>query len=206
MSTSAAEGKLARVASPSKRAPTRRRDAEENRQRILAAARKEFASSGFDAPMSAIAERAGVGRATLYRNFEDRFAIAAAIFEDNITDLERLANKFRDQPDALLTLLSAMVEQGVEAHVLIRAILTEQGAAKLGGLAERTQQVLRAPLRAAKAAGVVRDDLRLTDLIDILAMITGVVVDDVSPASRRRRARRALELLLEGLLPREPSA
>ena len=70
----------------------RRRDARENHERLIEAARRVFASSGFEASLAAIASEAGVGRATLYRNFPDKFALVAAIFEDNLVALETLAS------------------------------------------------------------------------------------------------------------------
>ncbi len=182
-----------------KQRPSRRRDAEENRARIVAAAREVFATTGFDAPLSAIASHSGVGRATLYRNFPDRFALAAAIFEDNLVALEALARDLRGQPDALITLLSAMVEQEVEAHAIFPALLLEGSSApSLEPLVRRTKKLLRAPLRAALDAGIVRRDLTLTDVHSMLTMITAVVTGDSSVSSRRKRARRALELLSHG--------
>ena len=52
-----------------------RRDARDNREAILDAARELFADSA-DVAMSKIAKRAGVGQATLYRNFANRGARA----------------------------------------------------------------------------------------------------------------------------------
>ena len=52
--------------------PGLRADAERNRRRILEAARAVFAEAGLDAPLEAIAQRAGVGIATLYRRFPTR--------------------------------------------------------------------------------------------------------------------------------------
>ena len=61
---------------PETTAPTLRRDARENRNRILAAARAAFAAEGVDLPVEAIADRAGVGMGTLYRRFPTKpFAI-----------------------------------------------------------------------------------------------------------------------------------
>jgi AcrR family transcriptional regulator len=51
---------------------TRRADAERNRAKILAVARTAFAESRTDVSMAEISRRAGVGMATLYRNFPDR--------------------------------------------------------------------------------------------------------------------------------------
>lgn len=186
----------------SEEVPARRRDAEENRARIVAAAREVFASDGFDVPLDAIARRAGVGRATLYRNFPDRFALGAAIFEDNLLALEALARQQRDRPDTFMTLLRAMVEQQTEAHALVSALLRAPSAPDLQGLERRVKRLLTVPLRHARAAGAVRHDLTLGDVLDALAMISAVVAGDASARSRSRRAARALELLTYGFAPR----
>jgi AcrR family transcriptional regulator len=57
-----------------------RRDAEENRRRIIWAARQLFAEQGVDVPFDDIARRAGVGVATLYRRFPTRAALIEEIF------------------------------------------------------------------------------------------------------------------------------
>src|SRR5699024_11493271 len=68
--------------SGSSNGPSLRSDARRNRQRILCAARESFAERGLDAPVSAIARRAGVGIATSYRRFPTRDAIVAEVFAD----------------------------------------------------------------------------------------------------------------------------
>ena len=183
--------------------PTRRRDAEQNRGRIIAAAREVFAAAGFDAPLDAIARRAGVGRATLYRNFLDRFALGAAIFEDNLAALEGLAREHRGRPDAFMTLLSSIVEQQIECHALVPALLTGSSAPDLQALARRVMRLLAEPLRRARTAGTIRRDLAPADVLATLAMLSAVIAGDASVRSRRRRAMRALDLLVHGLAPRE---
>lgn len=185
-------------------APARRRDAEENRARIVAAAREVFAAAGFEAPLEAIARRAKVGRATLYRNFPDRFALGAAIFEHNLAALEALAGEHRGRSTAFMTLLTAMVEQQIEAHALVPALLSGSSASELQALVRRVRRLLAAPLRRARAAGAVRGDLTLADAIAALAMVSAAVAGDASVRSRRRRATRALELLVHGLAARGP--
>ena len=181
---------------------TRRRDAEENRGRIIAAAREVYAVAGFDAPLEAVARRAGVGRATLYRNFPDRIALGVAIFEDNLAALEALAHEHRGRPDAFMTLLASIVEQQIEGHALIPALLTGPSAPDLQALARRVTRLLAEPLRRARATGAVRRDLAPADVLAALAMLTAVVAGDASVRSRRRRALRALDLLVHGLAPR----
>ena len=63
-----------------------RADAERNRQRIVEAARSVFAERGLDAPLDAIAERAGVGQATLYRRFPRREDLIVACFAPKLTE------------------------------------------------------------------------------------------------------------------------
>ena len=64
-----------------------RSDALANRQRILEAAREVFARRGLDAEVKEIAERAGVGIGTLYRHFESREGLLAAVVHQAGEDL-----------------------------------------------------------------------------------------------------------------------
>jgi len=63
-----------------------RADARENRDRILAAARRAFAEDG-DTSMNQIAQRAGVGPATLYRNYPSREALILDIYQEEVGQL-----------------------------------------------------------------------------------------------------------------------
>jgi AcrR family transcriptional regulator len=60
-----------------------RSDARENRARILAAAREAFAEDG-DTSMNQIAQRAGVGPGTLYRNYPSREALILDLYQDEV--------------------------------------------------------------------------------------------------------------------------
>src|SRR5215472_1685086 len=64
--------------------PTRRADAERNRGKILAAARAAFADPEAEVSMAEISRRAGVGMATLYRNFPGRRELLEAVFADEV--------------------------------------------------------------------------------------------------------------------------
>jgi AcrR family transcriptional regulator len=183
-------------------AAPRRRDAQENRRRILMAAREVFSEDGFDAPLDAIARRAGVGRATLYRNFADRYALGSAIFEHNLEVLEALARAERGRPGAFRALLSELIEQQVACHALVPALLTGPSAPDLQALALRVTKLLRAPLKRAQDDGEIRVDLTATDVLGVLAMLSAVMIGAVTAEERRARTGRALELLFGGLLAR----
>ena len=60
-----------------------RADARENRARILAAARQAFAEDG-NTSMNQIAQRAGVGPGTLYRNYPSREALILEIYQEEV--------------------------------------------------------------------------------------------------------------------------
>jgi AcrR family transcriptional regulator len=67
-------------------APARRlrRDAQRNRDAIVATARQLFCDHGLEAPLEQIARRAGVGIATLYRRFPSRAALLDAVLADTV--------------------------------------------------------------------------------------------------------------------------
>lgn len=56
-----------------------RRDARENRERLIATAIRVFARDGFTVPVAAIAAEAGVGVGTFYRSFADREALLSEL-------------------------------------------------------------------------------------------------------------------------------
>src|SRR4051794_16247958 len=89
------------------RVPERRlrRDAERNRQRILAAAADAFARGGLAVTMDEIARHAGVGVGTVYRRFPDKELLIDALFEQRIEELVALAVAARDEPDPFVGLV-----------------------------------------------------------------------------------------------------
>jgi AcrR family transcriptional regulator len=64
----------------------KRVDAQRNLRSLLQAARDVFTESGVDAPVRAIAERAGVGVGTVYRHFPQRADLIVAVMKSQIDD------------------------------------------------------------------------------------------------------------------------
>ncbi len=71
----------------------RRADAVRNREKVIAAAEQVFAEHGIEAGVPEIAEKAGVGKGTVYRNFETKDDLVAAVlirrmnrFDEDILD------------------------------------------------------------------------------------------------------------------------
>src|SRR3954464_11684599 len=69
---------------PQDQSPARRADAERNREKILAVARSAFAGPDAQVSMAEISRRAGVGMATLYRNFPGRRELLEALYKDEV--------------------------------------------------------------------------------------------------------------------------
>jgi len=178
-----------------------RKDARRNREAILAAARELFAESA-DVAMCEVARRAGVGQATLYRNFPDRATLAAEIFEEHLDHLERIAAEHEGDPDAFFVLLRSLVADMVQLYAL-GDLAREDSCmgSQLERKRERIAELIKRPLCEAKAAGALRRDASLDDVFLILLMARGAMSDARGPAERAAAGTRALTLALEGLIP-----
>jgi AcrR family transcriptional regulator len=186
--------------------PQRRKDAQRNREAILAAARELFADSA-DVPMYEVARRAGVGQATLYRNFPDRRNLAAALLVEHMESTERLAAEPAGDPDAFFVLLRDVAETMARFYPLGQ--LAREDAC-LGSELDRRRQrlvdLMKEPLRDAKAAGTVRRDLAVDDVFLVLSMVKGAVDRGEDRAGRAAAATRALALVLDGITPSRTGA
>ncbi|KQQ97332.1 TetR/AcrR family transcriptional regulator [Massilia sp. Leaf139] len=173
-----------------------RSDAALRRDQILDAADAVFSERGITAPLDLVVTRAGVGRATLYRNFPDRAALVEALFERAIGVLESAAPAHD---------LFGLVEQVGLALVASPALADywralEPGHPAATGARERLAKLFRAPLAASQAREECRADLRPADLVLVAGML-GAALRGATPAKRRNLVRRALELLQDGLGP-----
>jgi AcrR family transcriptional regulator len=181
--------------------PKLRRDAAENRQRILDAAGGLFAQEGIDAPMEDVARRAGVGSATLYRRFPSKDALLEAILEERLAEYVALAERAAasERPFAgLVAFLEAVVELQARdrgfAGILATRLADEE---RLARLRRRTRPLLEQLVARAHAEGTLRRDVAATD-VPVLLWQLGRVVEataDVAPDAWRRY----LALAVDGL-------
>ncbi|WP_084129150.1 TetR/AcrR family transcriptional regulator [Demequina sp. NBRC 110055] len=165
----------------------------ENRAALIAAARVEFEANGIDAPLSAIARRAGVGQGSLYRHFPDRVSLAVAVFEENIEEIEALA---ADGAPSLRAVTDLVTHQIEGASALIQLIATERADARVDHIAAR----LRAVVAAAWAEHAADTPAGITDEDIMLAISMVAAAVSLAPASERHYlARRAWRLLGPGI-------
>jgi AcrR family transcriptional regulator len=176
-----------------------RRDARDNRTAILDAARELFADSA-DVPMAQVARRAGVGQATLYRNFPSRGALAAEILDEHVERIAALAADHTGEADAFFVLLRGLIDGMVYLYglaALARSDEMTDSHLKLGR--RRIAELLKDPLRDAKEAGTLRRDISVEDVFLLFSMARGAMEGLPDAAARSAAAHRVLALLLGGI-------
>lgn len=155
-----------------------RADARRNFEALLTAAREAFAKQGPGAPLEDIARRAGVGIGTLYRNFPTRDALVEAVYIDEVEAVVRAAEDAGslDPWEAVLAWLRRFVSYVGTKRALIEGLNKESPVL----LSCRTSLYdAGAPLIArAQAAGELRKDAEIGDVIRMVSGIAGVAFDD----------------------------
>jgi AcrR family transcriptional regulator len=158
-------------------APGRRADARRNRDKILTAARRAF-SEGGETSMAEISRRAGVGMATLYRNFPSRRELLEAVYADEVAALCAAAvNANGETPgDALRTWLLHFAAFITAKREVATELLTQLGTdesvmheGRAAGLAAG-----RPLLEAAQQSGEVRGDLTLEQIFDMVVALATI--------------------------------
>lgn len=176
-----------------------RADAQENRDRILAAARAVFAQQGLDVGLREVARRAGVGPATLYRRFPTKRALIDAAFEAELGGCRRIVLEGRADPDpwnGFVTAIRRLTELNTRNRGFVAA-LTDTDTSRSAVAAHRSElmAVLGEIARDAQAAGDLRPDFRLDDLRIVL--LAGRGLSSVGAGARGRAAARFAELVAD---------
>ena len=181
-----------------------RRDAERNRERILAAAAVAFARGGLAVTMDEIARDAGVGVGTVYRRFPDKELLIEALFEQRIEELVGLAESARDHPDPFEGLVqffeTFLAVQAADRGLKEVVLGTRRGQRRVTRARARIGPVVDELLERARAAGDLRPDVAGSDL-GLIQFMLGAIIDythDVDPEAWRRM----LAIVLDGLRAR----
>lgn len=146
-----------------------RADARRNRERVLTAAQTLFRERGLDVSVGEIADAAGVGRGTLFRNFASKEDLIEAVVAERMYEAvahgERLLEA-EDPADALFDFLGQMVGRQQLDRALFEAMDESWLCKPVIQPAHRAVfDVLARLLKRAQAAGMVRDDVGPMDLL-----------------------------------------
>ena len=180
-----------------------RRDAERNRQRILEAAAEVFNERGLDVSLDEIARHAGVGVGTVYRRFRTKEELVEALFMDRLDRIAALAGEAYEVPDpwsGLVCFMERMAEI-MAGDVGLRQMLmfATYGQDLVAVARQRNAPLLQRLVERAQAAGQVRADLKQTDIMFIIFMMTEAA--RLAQAANPAVWRRYLTLILDGMRP-----
>ncbi|MEH3100030.1 TetR/AcrR family transcriptional regulator [Sphingomonas adhaesiva] len=183
------------------RAP--RRDATRRREALIAAAATAFEEQGYGVAMETIADAAGVGRATLYRNFKDREALALAIFAREIDRLEGTI----DARAPIADTIGMLVREGARASALFARIALElrMDAAHLSAfraLGERLAEVVAPAVAAAQTRGELAAEAGAHEVVLAVRMLGGLLRPVLAADEREAQLASALAMVMRGLMPR----
>ncbi|MEU3282472.1 TetR/AcrR family transcriptional regulator [Streptomyces antibioticus] len=185
-----------------RKAPRPRADALRNRERIVTAAREMFVELGPDVPLDDIARRAGVGNATVYRNFPDRDALVREVVcsvLDRTVQAGRLAlAESGDAFGALERFVHAAADERISALCPMVASTFDQHHPDLEAARERAEQIIEQVMNRAKEAGQLRTDVGVGDLMIAVAQLSRPPAGTAC-LSADRFVHRHLQLLLDGL-------
>ena len=180
----------------------KRSDARRNRDAILAAALEALTQSP-DASLNAIARRAGVANATLYRHFATREELVLATYQQEVQRLvDAAASLLRERAptDALRTWVERLARYAVTKHGLADALRKATSPGRDLSSTETYDAIVAALdrlLQANISAGTLRPGL---DAHDVILALAGLW--QLDPAGDwKAQAQRIYDIVLTGLQP-----
>ncbi len=158
-----------------------------------------------DAPVSEVAQRAGVGISALYKRFGSKEGMIATLCVNGLrtyVEVARAAAEVDDPGEAFETFVTGIVDSDVHS-------LTVHLAGKftppdeVWPLVSESDELTTRILEAAQAAGVVRSDYHVNDVSMLFEQLAAIRLGDADRVHELRR--RYLAIHLDGLQPRAKS-
>ncbi|KRE70327.1 TetR/AcrR family transcriptional regulator [Arthrobacter sp. Soil762] len=180
-----------------------RADAARNVDKIILAARQCFREHGPEVPLQTIALTAGVGPATLFRNFADKEELVLAALNRQLREIvdpvmaDALADI--DATAGLLRVLEAIMAAASDDANLLGAVAGRREL--LTGITGSLMDSMSVLLGRGQGQGTLRSDISMTDMFRLLAMLIGVV-DTMEPGSDAWR--RPLALIEDAIRTERP--
>jgi AcrR family transcriptional regulator len=175
----------------------KRADARRNYENVLVAAREAFAEGGEATSLEEIARRAGVGIGTLYRHFPNRQALVEALYVGEVEEVCRSAVALGDGDpwESLSTWFESLIRYLATKRVLAAELLDymDKDASLFQVCRESLFSAGEPLLTRAQAAGAVRGDVTIADVIQMVVGIGKI------PASDPAQTEHLLRVALDGL-------
>jgi AcrR family transcriptional regulator len=184
-----------------------RADALRNRERIVTAAREMFVEFGPEVPLDEIARRAGVGNATVYRNFPDRDAlvreVVCSVLDRTALAAEAALAETGDAFEALSRFVHTSADERVSALCPMVQSTFDKHHPDLEAARERLEEQVVGIMKRARDAGQLRADVGVGDLMIAVSQLSRPPAG-IQCADTDRFLHRHLQLFLDGL--RAPAA
>nr|WTA67796.1 TetR/AcrR family transcriptional regulator [Micromonospora sp. NBC_00855] len=190
---------------PDRRA--RRKDAERNRAALIAAGSELFDAEGLVPTLDDVARRAGVGVATAYRHFPNKYALARAVLAETVESMLEAAERaaaMDDAVDGLAAFFEAVLEPQANKRALGKLLKGAPGEDPgAGNVPTRIERCIDQLLRRGREQRVVRADVAATDIGVLMSLMAHLIetFGDVKPQLWRR----LLPILLDGLRADAPT-
>lgn len=176
-----------------------RRDAQKRRDKLIAAAQREFAARGVDASLEKIARDADVAIGTLYRHFPTRLDLLVAAFMPRLQEFLDGAKKALEVDDPwegfvcyLDNLFSMQAGDRGFNDFLSRRF---PGSADTERIHDQLCQHIEDVLTRAQEAGAARPDITRADIINLIWSLGQVI--DATSTTAPNAWRRSLHLMLD---------
>jgi AcrR family transcriptional regulator len=185
-----------------RKSPRPRADALRNRERIVTAAREMFVEFGPAVPLDEVARRAGVGNATLYRNFPDRDAlvreVVCSVMDRTALAAEAALTETGDAFEALSRFVHICADERISALCPMIQSTFDKHHPDLEAARERLEEQIEGVMKRARDAGQLRADVAVGDLLVVVSQLgrppAGASCAGVDPFVHRH-----LQLFLDGL-------
>ncbi|MFI7099647.1 TetR/AcrR family transcriptional regulator [Streptomyces sp. NPDC050161] len=191
-----------------------RRDAQRNRDAILAVARTAFAEQGINTSLEGIARQAGVAIGTLYRHFPRRLDLMQAIFDGKLESCVEAGERALTVPDAweaFTGFLERLCELQAQDRGLNDLLSMTFSCDWTIDAHERIRELFAKVVARAHEDGRLRTDVTAEDLVLVVWSHTRVI--EATRTSAPHAWRRHLALTLDGFradrahpLPEPPMA
>ena len=180
----------------------KRADARRNRRRLLDAAIELILEKGGEPSREALAQRAGVGIGTLYRNFPDRQAILHAVVLDVLDRTIEQGNSALADPntnggEALRQYMHAAIDTGLGVVNIVHSLLATPGWPDRRAAA---QDVLDRLVDAARSDGAVDRHVTTTDIAMATIRFCRPLAIGIDAADERAISHLQADIYLDGLL------
>jgi AcrR family transcriptional regulator len=180
-----------------------RADARRNLEQLLAAARDLVAEKGAGVALDDVAQRAGVGIATLYRRFPDRTALLRGVVLDALEQTRAAAESAAEEHDDAFEALAAYLRSALELRIsaVIPQVLDvlDLDEPELAAAREASASATEALVDAAHASGALPADVTFADVGMMLVRIARPLPGPMPDQLKHELARRHLELFVRGL-------